>query len=375
MMSTSVTNSAFYQFITKNFTQGDFTNDDVVAIFLPLFRTVAAIHHNDMVAALDDINNILVEDEKLNINAQGKSIKYNLAAIELLTPQKSKTFEISEIYKQTTEVGDEVIRDINPSAILFDDKAAITFPVYLGNYKSYEINLGHHDPLTDIFCLGMLMASVALHFDFTIEDDLKEFVANRKSMVFINHKIHPAIANIILGMTELDRKKRWKDVSEILEKLKNYRDYNPETEYDLSEIATEKKYSRNQFIQERLRNRLFDNSRRNRLLYFKPNIKFLNLTVSSVPHVLNYSNIDPDTLFFWNEALSKKIMQQSSISLNKYLRIEDNPYIPPGLDKIRLECNKDINEYGFSQLKLVLCNLNWYNTKEVHMKKLFRHYY
>ncbi|MBK8344652.1 MAG: DUF4011 domain-containing protein [Bacteroidetes bacterium] len=369
-MSNSVTNSAFYQFITKNFTQGDFTNDDVVAIFLPLFRTVAAIHHNDLVAGLDDINNILVEDEKLNINAQGKSIKYNLAAIELLTPQKSKTFEISEIYKQTTEVGDEVIWDINPSAILFDDKATITFPVYLGNYKSYEINLGHHDPLTDIFCLGMLMASVALHFDFTIEDDLKEFVANRKSMVFINEKIHPAIANIILGMTELDRKKRWKDVSEILEKLKNYRDYNPETEYDLSEIATEKKYSRNQFIQERLRNRLFDNSRRNRLLYFKPNIKFLNLTVSSVPHVLNYSNIDPDTLFFWNEALSKKIMQQSSISLNKYLRIEDNPYIPSGLDKIRLECNKDINEYGFSQLKLVLCNLNWYNTKENAYEKI-----
>lgn len=68
-------------------------------------------------------------------------------------------------------------------------------------------------------------------------------------------------------------------------------------------------------------------------------------------------------------------MQQSSISLNKYLRIEDNPYIPSGLDKIRLECNKDINEYGFSQLKLVLCNLNWYNTKENAYEKLFHPYY
>ena len=127
---------------------------------------------------------------------------------------------------------------------------------------------------------------------------------------------------------------------------------------------------RRQFIQARLRNRLFDTGRRNRLLYFKPSLKFLNLTVSSVPPELDYRDIRPESLFYWHGDLAQKIAKGREISLSNHLRPDDNPYIVPTLDRIRLEANRDVNEYGFSQLKLAVSFLNWYNRKESLTEKI-----
>ena len=369
-MKNNIEKSIFYSFLVSNFEKGAFTNDDAVAIILPLLKTVASIHNNGKISMLNDLANIIVEDNKLNISHTEHSIRNNTKKLETLFANKSEAFKVSEEYSHKVEIGDEIINKYKDDSLIIEDDKAINKPAYLKNYVCYETYFEHHDPLTDIFILGIILASIALNLDFTDEDDLTEFVRNRKSMVFINAKIHPAIANIIVGMTDLNRNSRWKDLNEIIEKLKNYREYNPENEYDLSKIVGDKKMSRNRFIHEKLRNRLFDNSRRNRLMYYKPNLKFLNLTVSSVPQVLNYNNIDANSIFYWNNEISKKITNNSSISLNKYLRFEDNAYISPTLDKIRLESNKDINEYGFSQLKLVLCFLNWYNTKENTTEKI-----
>jgi superfamily I DNA and/or RNA helicase/predicted DNA-binding WGR domain protein len=361
----------FYKFLTSHFDKGLFANDDVVAVMLPLLQTVAKIHNHGKVAGLEKLENIFVEDEKLNITDTGYLIENNASEFTKFFSEQSKTFNISSETYQKVNVGEEdTTEEYFDQSVQNEDTMRVSKPMYLKNYNCFEFAFSHHDPLSDIYVLGMIMASQTLNLNFTDFDDLNEFVSNRKSMVFVNPKIHPAIANIIFGMTELDRRKRWKDLNEIIEKLKNYRDYNPETEYDISKIIQPKKSSKQQYIQEKLRNRLFDNSRRNRLLYYKPNLKFLNLTIASVPQVLNYKNIDPNSLFFWNTEISKKISNNSSISLNKYLRFEDNPYIVPTLDKIRLEANKDVNEYGFSQLKLVLCFLNWYNTKENATEKI-----
>lgn len=366
-----IQDTEFYKFLTSHFDKGLFANDDVVAVMLPLLQTVAKIHNSGKVAGLEKLENIFIEDEKLDIIPDEFFIQSNSSTFMQFFSEQSKTFNISSEVFQKVAVGEEYTTDeYFDQSVQDEDTVRVTKPMYLRNYNCFEFAFSHHDPLSDIFVLGMIMASQALNLDFTDFDDLNEFVANRKSMVFVNPKIHPAIANIILGMTELNRKRRWKDLNEIIEKLKNYREYNPETEYDISKIVQAKKTSKQRYIQEKLRNRLFDNSRRNRLLYYKPNLKFLNLTIASVPQVLNYKNIDPNSLFYWNAEISKKISNNSSISLNKYLRFEDNPYIVPTLDKIRLEANKDVNEYGFSQLKLVLCFLNWYNTKENATEKI-----
>src|SRR6267154_1041816 len=52
------------------------------------------------------------------------------------------------------------------------------------------------------------------------------------------------------------------------------------------------------------------------------------------------------------------------MSLRRYLRFEDAPYIPNVLDKIISEARRDRAEYGFAQLRLVLCFLRWNNLKE-----------
>ena len=54
----------------------------------------------------------------------------------------------------------------------------------------------------------------------------------------------------------------------------------------------------------------------------------------------------------------------AQVSLNKYLRFEEALYLPGQLDEIRNEARRDQTEYGFAQLRLVVCFLRWANLKE-----------
>ena len=80
--------------------------------------------------------------------------------------------------------------------------------------------------------------------------------------------------------------------------------------------------------------------------------------------VLHYQSIRPELLFTWNTDVSSKIIGQKEIVLNTYLRFEDHAYLPAALDKIRVESQRDVQEFGFSQLKLVITFLNWHNLRE-----------
>ena len=361
-----IVGTKLHQFIKEVISKGvTCGNEDLVAIFLPLIETVCKIHNNGKVSQLNDFNQIIVAENYLDINEVGIEITTNVDTLNSFFTEKFSGLEVTENIRHKIEIGDDyTINMIDNSS---DDRIR---PDYLQNYQSYELLLGHHDPLTDIYLIGILMASIAYSFDFCEQSDVDSFAQYRKNMVFNHPRIHPALANLIYGMTELDRRKRWKDINEVKEKLKNYFDYNPDIEYDLSELVDSKSKNRNQFIHEKLRNRLFDDSKRNRLIYYQPNLKFLNLTISSVPQVIDYRNLNEKNLFYWNKELSKSISNNSTISLNKFLQFSDNTYIVPSLDKIRLESNKDKNEYGFSQLKLVLCFINWYNTKENSKEKI-----
>src|SRR6185369_2848783 len=119
-----------------------------------------------------------------------------------------------------------------------------------------------------------------------------------------------------------------------------------------------------------LRDRLFEISRRNRLIYFKPTLQTLNLTVASVPLLLDYRNIKLEQLFVWHQEVAATVTEGSPMSLGKYLRFEDAPYIPGVLDKIISEARRDRAEYGFAQLRLVLCFLRWNNLKEAPNERI-----
>src|SRR6185369_6191128 len=64
------------------------------------------------------------------------------------------------------------------------------------------------------------------------------------------------------------------------------------------------------------------------------------------------------------------VTEGAPMSLGKYLRFEDAPYIPGVLDKIISEARRDRAEYGFAQLRLVLCFLRWNNLKEAPTERI-----
>src|SRR5690606_27340645 len=72
----------------------------------------------------------------------------------------------------------------------------------------------------------------------------------------------------------------------------------------------------------------------------------------------------PELLFTWNEEIAQKVIGMKDLALNKYLRFEDHIYLPAVLNKVRLEAQRDVQEYGFSQLKLVIAFLKWHNLRD-----------
>ncbi|MBK8002163.1 MAG: DUF4011 domain-containing protein, partial [Verrucomicrobia bacterium] len=161
--------------------------------------------------------------------------------------------------------------------------------------------------------------------------------------------------------------KRAQDLGQMIARLENYREQT--VDFDTN-VFTKKEFKespiagKRRLIQSHLRDRLFEISRRNRLIYFKPTLQTLNLTIASVPVLLDYRNIKLEQLFVWHREMADTVTEGAPMSLGKYLRFEDAPYIPGVLDKIIGEARRDRAEYGFAQLRLVLCFLRWNNLKE-----------
>ncbi len=320
------TRISFETFLLTAFAQGDYSTDDVIAFVLPLFRRVLHLHESGLVAPFDKVDAFFLRELSLDMD-EGLAHAPSEAQYRIQAMQ----------------------------------------PEYLPDYRCYELLFDHHTPQTDIFCLGLVLGSMALGLDLHDAENIVLFARVRTNPSQYRPRIHPTLSRLITEMTELDPRRRSQDLYDIIRRLEHYRDYDPEKQMDLSQIAgwvDKELKERDAFILNKLRNRLFDTSRRNRLLYFKPNLRFVNLTIGSVPIVLHYQSIRPELLFTWNEELAEKITGMKEIVLNKYLRFEDHGYLPSSLDRVRVESQRDIQEYGFSQLRLVIAFLNWHNLKE-----------
>lgn len=346
----------FRQFLQTAFQHGAYTTDDVIATVLPLFKAVQTIHEAGLVAPFDQENTLQVQDRVITIG-EGHAPADAIDKVEA----ENQHFKVVDKIR--------VSGDQQPAESLLvhkDLQLPLRHAAYIPGYRCYEMLLGHHDEQTDIFCLGLVLASVAFGIDLHIPEALDTFVAQRTHPLRFS-KIHPAIGTLITEMTELQRSQRTQDLREALHRLEHYRDFDPEKQLDLGQVAGwvyQERKERQGFILNKLRNRLFDVSRRNRLLYYKPNSRFANLTLGSVPLVLHHQSIRPDLLFTWNEDITNCVIAMKDIPLNKYLRFEDHLYLPDVLNKVRLEAQRDVQEYGFSQLKLVAAFLKWHNLRE-----------
>ncbi|MDP7014885.1 MAG: DUF4011 domain-containing protein, partial [Pirellulaceae bacterium] len=344
-----------------------YTTEDVLVSFLPLARQVSETHQRGSVAPLQGVSELRVREGAIWFeDGKSRPVQSNLTDVApLLEEMRRGAAEVVAEHRREFEIGDraESITDLQVAA----ETGPIDGPVYLPNYESWEHAFDHHDPLTDIYSLGMILASMACGLDFHDPSDLETFVRNRRNLFQVRRDLHPVIARAVLQMTDLDRAARPADLQALLQSLHNFGEQPVELQFELDRIEgfhTKDLQTKQQLVLAKLQERLFEISRRNRLLHFRSTMQTLNLTEASVPLSFDYKNVREDQLLTWNAKFSKACVAGQSISLHKYLNFQEALYLPMVLDRIRTEARRDQAEFGFAQLRLVICFLRWSNLKE-----------
>jgi hypothetical protein len=251
--------SPFIEFLEAGVAKGGFETDDVLSALLPLTKQVLAAHAAGMVAPLDGI-------QDLSLNEAGHLV---FAADKVKSPEKKsgKVAELQAPLSRAVEVVAQSRRtaDIDQASLTVSDLGVaaaggeITKPVYVPDYRSWEQAVGHHDELTDIFSLGMLLASLACGLDFTDADELELFTVNRTNLFEVNRRLNPVLASVIVQMTELNRHKRAPDLAQMISRLENYREQSPDFDTDVfsrKEFKESPLTGKRRLIQSHLRDRL-----------------------------------------------------------------------------------------------------------------------
>jgi predicted DNA-binding WGR domain protein len=360
----------FLRFLDLGRERGGFETDDVLAAVLPLMREVAALHDLGRVAPLRGLSALAVLDDRaLGLAASaGLEPASNAGRVHELQKPASRGVEvIGELRRESDEDFHGKVSNLDVAAA----EEEIARPVYLAGYTGWEHAIGHHDALTDIHSLGLLLASLACGLDFTDRDELERFANHRRNLFALAPRLHPVVAGVVVETTELHRGKRAQDLPSLIRRLETYRDQPVEEDVlALPGLATATKGGRRRIIQTHLRDRLFEVSRRNRLLYFQASQATLNLTTASVPLVLDYRNIRPEQLFYWHDGLAAEIIAGRALPLQRWLRHEEAPYLPGQLDRLISDARRSRAEYGFSQLRLVIAFLRWNNLKEAPQERI-----
>lgn len=339
------------------------TVDDLLFTALPLLRAVSALHLAGRVAALGGGDVLQDTDGVLRLrNPEGAAPRYDLAAVKAVQPSPGSALNIIDEVRLTRDSETGVA--VESLKAQRDIEQPITKPVYLPGLGAWELRVGHHDEITDIFQLGQILACLACGLDFADPEDLDRFALSRRNLFALNTRLNPVLANIILEMTALNRHERATDLSALTRRLETWREQPEGLDVERVLAGASGATSRRTAVLSHLRDRLFDLSRRNRLLYFRPTQASVNLTVASVPLVLRLESIRAEQICTWGGEFARDMVAGKPVGLKRWLRFEDQPYLPAALDKLIQETRRDRAEYGFSHLRLVVAFLRWNNLKE-----------
>jgi len=323
-------------------------SEEVVGAIRSLLEDCRDLHDNGQVAALD----------RIDLLAVTPSGELALGRVSIGGPIEAKT--IAEI---------DTVPDHTEAQRIGAPGEMPRQPLYCTGYTSWERLLGHHDALTDIFHLGMLMASLATRLDFRDAGDLAQFVRHKGNLCRLNPHLHPVLARVISDMTKLRRSERAADLSTLIDLVDDYRsvevDDAPVKAGDLADLADPA--LRRERTQEYFRNRLFEVTRRNKLLYFADR-HGVNLTRGSLLVMLDYKALQPRQLLTANSEFLQRLAGiderdgcKGELDLRRWLQCADYPFLAPSLDKMRSAARKDSRELGFNQLRLVLAFLHWHD--------------
>lgn len=341
-------------------------SDDVVGLTLPLVEQVAELHGQGLVAPLDGVSSLRASLGQLWFpNAEAARPKDRGDEMARLARVGQGHIVISDRFDLHTDDGAVNVENRSVSA----EVAGLERPAYLPGYRAWEQALDHHDPLSDIFVLGLVLGSVATRLDLGDREALAQFVEERRDLSRHYPRIHPVIARIVRRMTELDRKARPQDLGLLARALESYRDQVVEDDDERAALSPGSGPEAARIrLHERLRDRLFELSRRNRLIYFRETRASVNLSVASMPKVIDPTTIRPSQILHFDANAARAL--NGAVDLGKWLKFEDYGYVSGALDGVRLDARREVREYGFSQLRLVIAFLRWTNLKETPSERI-----
>jgi hypothetical protein len=335
-------------------------NDALLAAVLPLFHATAQVHERGLVAPLRGLDRITL-DERIRLGfAPEHAGRPVLSPRELAAREGRRGAAVDVVARHQVDTdlggggGRPELRVVEPVP------DAVTAPVLVPGWQSWEHVIGHHDPLTDIFSLGQLLIGLGCGLDLSRPEDLSRLVAARGNLYALGSGLHPVVASVAGRMAEPDRHRRAQDLHSVIEQLENYRDQ--PLDFDVAAV-TRGAADRRTAVLQALRDRLFDLSRRNRLINFRHTAQTLNLTEVSVPLMLDLRNIRAEHLFTWNPALAGRLLGGRPQSLGRWIRYDEAPYAASTLDKLISTARRDRAEYGQDQLRLVPAFLRWHDLK------------
>ena len=357
--------SSFHEFLRSQIQRGTLSTEDVLISFLPLLEQVIATHDKGDVAPLEGVEDLRMDDVAVGYAESDHSLpRQNLRAVRRLVERSQTAVEIVGESQVVFDVQSCVQDRINLQVATPGD--LVTQPVFVVGYVCWEHLVDHHDPTTDVFSLGLILCSLACGLDLSDPGHHDRFVDNRTNLFRVNPLLHPVLARTIAVMTELDRHKRPQDLHALLATLDHYRDQEVDFETDLAsthDLQLQDRSGKRKLILSKLQERLFEINRRNRLLQFRSNLQTINLTQSSIPISFDVANIRDNQVVTWNGAFRDKVAGQNPVQLNSTLNFREAVYLPGALDRLRAEAKRDENEYGFAELKLIICFLRWADLK------------
>ncbi len=168
--------SDFYDFLSARLDSDGFSTEDTLVSFLPLVRDVIAVHAQGRVAPLRGLDQLHVEGGEIWFEQDAcTEIKMELSTVESHLSELRAPLEVVGKFEEDGSASSCV--EVEEAKLPIGEVGQeIEDPVFLPDYVCWEHELDHHDPLTDVYSLGMLLASLACGLDFTNPADLEAFV-------------------------------------------------------------------------------------------------------------------------------------------------------------------------------------------------------
>jgi hypothetical protein len=195
--------------------------DDVLAMTLPLLEQVLEVHEAGLVAPLEGVEDLLVTDGRLWFErSKARAPRLATAALERLQRPSSLAFEIASNTRRVDDGAERTVTDLD----VLEPGETLERPALMTRYLSWEHEVGHQDPLTDIYVLGLVLASVALDQNLGEASALSGFSQQRANLLAVNQRLHPVLVRAIVRMTELERHRRVQDLRGLILTLRTYRE-------------------------------------------------------------------------------------------------------------------------------------------------------